>query len=74
MSHPGEETIMERIEEDIAAMTSEQKVEFIEECGIAPSDWQWSSSVVREDELFGKPAWDEDSMNHLIFDWKWEGR
>ena len=49
MSHPGEEEIMERIEEDIAAMTSEQKVEFIEECGIAPSDWQWSSSVVRED-------------------------
>ena len=74
MSHPGEEEIMERIEEDIAAMTSEQKVEFIEECGIAPSDWHWSSSIVREDELFGKPAWDEDSMNHLIFDWKWEGR
>jgi len=74
MSHPGEEEIMERIEEDIAAMTSEQKVEFIIECGIAPSDWSWSSIVVKEDELFGRPSWDEDSMNHLIFDWKWEGR
>ena len=74
MSHPGEEAIMERIEEDIADMSREEKVEFIIDRGIVPSDWAWSSFVVREDESFGKPAWDESSMNHLIFDWKWEGR
>ena len=74
MSHPGEEEIMERIEEDIAEMSKEEKVEFITECGIAPTDWSGASIVVKEDELFGRPSWDEDSMNHLIFDWKWEGR
>ncbi len=74
MSHPGEEAIMERIEEDIAEMSREEKVEFIIDRGIVPSDWAWSSHVVKGDELFGRPAWDEDSMNHLIFDWKWEGR
>ena len=74
MSHPGEEVGMERIEEDIADMSREEKVECIVECGIAPSDWEWSSLVVKEDELFGKPSWDETSMDHLIFDWKWESR
>jgi len=74
MSHFGNDHISERIEEDIAEMSREEKVEFIIDRGIAPSDWAWSSFVVRRDQSFGKPAWNEESMDELIFDWKWEGR
>ena len=63
MSHPGEEVVMERIKEDIAEMSREERVEFIIERDLQPSDWYWNPH-----------AWSEGYMAYLILMHKWEGR
>ena len=58
---------LHRIREEMAGMSRVDKVEFILSSGMAyPSEWD-----------YGAPAavkWNEESMNQLIADWKWEGR